>query len=210
MNSKRLFILLSVSLGVILVGLIFTTYGITNLLKTKSVALSENKALVEQLSTKQNGIAKSKQDIAQYSELEAVTKKIVPQDKDQAEAVRQITGIAKASKVPLTAITFPTSTLGGNAASGGVKPSGANATTAKPNLSQLTPVANIPGVYNLQITLGNNTNNPVTFAQLNTFLRGLENNRRTAAVASVNIQPQSNNPDSLVFTLVINIYIKPS
>ncbi len=210
MNSKRLFIILTATLGVILIGLVLATYGISNALKTKSVNLSDNKAKVEELSAQQSGIAKSKHDIAQYSELEAVTKKIVPQDKDQAEAVRQITSIAAASKVSLTTITFPTSTLGGNAASTGVKPAGSTSAVATPNLSQLTPVANIPGVYNLQITLGNNNNNPVTFAQLNTFLRGLENNRRTAAVASVNIQPQSNNPDSLVFTLVINIYIKPS
>jgi hypothetical protein len=164
------------------------------MLQSKSNQLATSRALASQLSTQQTGLQKSKHDIARYSDLEKITKAIVPQDKDQAQAVREITNIASANNISLTTISFTSSTLG----------------STKPSLSQLTPVANIPGVYNLQITIGNNANNTVTFNQLDAFLRGLENNRRTAAVSSLSIQPQANSANRLTFTLIINTYIKPS
>jgi len=212
MNAKRLFFVLVASLTIIVIGIGAGSYIMAGMFKTKSAELASTKGRVEQLNTQQNSIAKSKQDITTYAELEGITKKIVPQDKDQAEAVRQLTKIANASNVPLTTITFPSSSLGTKVPGKATTPSAASsaAVAATPNLSQLTPVPNIPGVYNLQITLGNNSNNTVTFNQLNSFLQALENNRRTAAVASINIQPQQDNPNKLVFTLIINIYIKPS
>jgi len=197
MNAKRLFFVLLASLGLMLFGIGAATYAISTMLTSRSTQLASSKASVEQLTSQQNGIAKSKQDIAEYAELETIAKTIVPQDKDQAEAVRQIVKIASASGVTLTSITFPSSDLG-------------NAKGGSSNLSQLVPVENIAGVYDLQISLGNNASNPVTFNQLNNFLRGLENNRRTAIVGSINIQPQQDNPNQIVFTLIINTFIKPS
>lgn len=199
MSTKRVFLLLVSALLVLAIGLVGSAYGINSLLKTKSAQLATNRAQVSVLSTQQNGIAKSKRDITKYSPLESVTKAIVPQDKDQAEAVREITNIAAANNVSLTSITFPASTLG----------AGAVATT-KPTLSQLIPVKNIPGVYDLQITITNSAATTVTFNQLDAFLHGLENNRRTAAVSSLSIQPQSGNSNKLVFSLIINDYIKPT
>lgn len=209
MNAKRLYWLLLGSLVIIFGGLLGATYGVSHLLKTKSSELASNKALVRQLTSQQAGLAKSKGDIARYAELENITKAIVPQDKDQAQTVRELTNIASANDVSLTTITFPSSTLGANA-TGGTARATTPAATAKPNLSQLTPVVGIPGVYNLQIVVGNNAANYVTFNQLDAFLRGLENNRRTAAVSSLTITPQQDNTNHLVFSLIINTYIKPS
>lgn len=194
MTAKRLHLLLWATFGLLLIGLLGTTYGASKMLQSKSNQLATSRALASQLSTQQTGLQKSKHDIARYSDLEKITKAIVPQDKDQAQAVREITNIASANNISLTTISFTSSTLG----------------STKPSLSQLTPVANIPGVYNLQITIGNNANNTVTFNQLDAFLRGLENNRRTAAVSSLSIQPQANSANRLTFTLIINTYIKPS
>ncbi|MDB5170289.1 MAG: hypothetical protein JWN82_685 [Candidatus Saccharibacteria bacterium] len=205
MTAKRLNILLLVTLAALLVGLVGATYGVSGMLKTKSQQLASDRAQAQQLADQQIGLIKSKSDIARYADLEKITKAIVPQDKDQAQAVREITNIASTNHISLTSITFPSSTLGATASG---TPSAAG--SAKPNLSQLTPVTNIPGVYNLQITIGNNGNNTVTFSQLDAFLRGLENNRRTAAVSSLSIQPQANSANRLVFTLIISTYIKPS
>jgi hypothetical protein len=149
-------------------------------------------------------VCSSDLDILKYAELEKITKSIVPQDKDQAQTVRELINIADANNVSLNTITFPSSTLGAGATGA------ARAATATPNLSQLTPVKSIPGVYNLQIVIGNNASSYVTFNQLDAFLRGLENNRRTAAVSSLTITPQQDNPNRLVFSLIINTYIKPS
>lgn len=198
MNAKRANLLLWVALGVLMLGLLLATYSVSGMLSAKSGTLASSKADAEQLRNQQAGLVKSKQDIARYSELEKITTAIVPQDKDQAQAVREITNIAAANRISLTTITFPSSTLGARSAG------------SRANLSQLTAVKNISGVYNLQITIGNNANTTVSFSQLDAFLRGLENNRRTAAVSSLSIQPQANSANRLVFTLIINTYIKPS
>lgn len=194
MTAKRLHLILWSAFGVLILGLLGTTYGVSKMLQTKSDQLATSRALASQLSAQQVGLQKSKRDIARYADLEKITKAVVPQDKDQAQAVREITNIASSNNIALTTISFPSSTLG----------------STTPNLSQLTPVTNIPGVYNLQITIGNNANNTVTFNQLDAFLRGLENNRRTAAVSSLSIQPQAGSANRLTFTLIINTYIKPS
>lgn len=200
MTAKRINLLLMGALALLIIGLLGATYVVDKMLSSKSLQLANSRAQVTQLSKQQTELVKSKQDIARYTDLEKITKTIVPQDKDQAQAVREITNIASANRIALTTISFPSSSLGA------LKAGGAN----KTNLSQLTPVSNIPGVYNLQITVANNPNNTVTFSQLDAFLRGLENNRRTAAVSSLSIQPQANTPGRLVFTLIINTYIKPS
>lgn len=212
MNAKRLTIVLAVALTAIFAGMVIGTNLIAGMLKAQASELATKRGEIEQLSVQEQSIAKSKRDIATYSPLESITKTIVPQDKDQAATVREILKIANASRVPLTTITFPSSTLGAGAAAGAARTPTAAASAAaaaRPNLSQLTPVVGLPGVYNLQITLGNNSTNPVTFSQLTSFLRGLENNRRTAAVGSINIQPQAANPNAITFTLIINTYIKP-
>ena len=200
MTPKRTFFVLCATLFLLTGAIVGGTVQVLSLLKTQSEQLAANRAQIATLNKQQNGIASSKRDIAQYSPLGDITKSIVPQDKDQAEAVRQITKIAAASGVTLTTMTFPSSTLGAKTAA-----PAANGAA----ISQVTPVPNIPGVYNLQITMSNNQNNPVSFTQLNSFLRGLENNRRTATVSSISIQPQAQDPSDLVFSLVTNIYIKP-
>lgn len=209
MTAKRLTITLTVSLTALLIGMAVGTYIISGVLQSQAQELSMKRGEIEQLSDQERSIASSKRDIAAYSSLESITKAIVPQDKNQAATVREILNIANASKVSLTTITFPSSTLGNERPAKSTSAAAGAAAAAKPNLSQLTPVKGLPGVYNLQITLANNTTNTVTYNQLTNFLRGLENNRRTAAVASINIQPQISNPNALVFSLIINTYIKP-
>lgn len=202
MTAKRLYFVLLGALAIMLVGLAGAAYLLTGSLQAKSKTLANDRATIAQLNEQQAKLVKSKADIARYSSLEKITKSIVPQDKDQAQAVREITKIAAANDISLTTISFPSSSLGAS-------PTGVASGGSKTSLSQLQPVKNIPGVYNLQITVGNNANNTVTFNQLDAFLRGLENNRRTAAVSSLSIQPQANAPSQLIFTLIINTYIKP-
>ena len=208
MTAKHVFFVLLAGIILSLGGLVGASYAVVSMVTTKATTLADKKSEVIVLQSQKTNLTKSKRDIAKYADLEKITSAIVPQDKDQAQTVRELTKIAAANKIALTTISFPSSSLGAAAAAGPAIASAA--TTAKPNLSQLTPVKNIPGVYNLQITLGNNTNNTVTFTQLDAFLRELENNRRTAAVSGISIQPQIDNPNKLVFTLVINTYIKPS
>jgi hypothetical protein len=164
------------------------------------------------LSQQQLSLKKAQKEIKQYANLQKITQSVVPEDKNQAAAVREIVNIAGANNIALAAITFPASTLGtapgGGATTVAPTPSALNnpKTTA---LSQLQPVKNIPGVYSLLITIQSDPEQPVPYAKFISFLDALEHNRRTAQVATISLQPKVENRNLLTFTLSVSEYIKP-
>jgi hypothetical protein len=81
--------------------------------------------------------------------------------------------------------------------------------TANNNLTQLTPVKGITGVYDLKITVQQTENAAVPYSTFITFLEKLEQNRRTAQVSSISVTPSTKNPNLVAFTLIIDEYIKP-
>lgn len=219
MSSKRLFYILLGAIGVLLIALLGGVYVINNLLAGKANNLTSLKAKSAALSEEQQTLSKAKQDIKKYTGLQKITQSIVPEDKNQAEAVREIVKIAATNNVSLAAINFPASTLG-NAPTTPASASPAPATTtsagsssSKPSsrggLSQLLPVKNIPGVYQLVITVQGDPNQPVRYDKFVNFLSDLERNRRTAQVSTITIEPDITNRNFLSFTLTLNEYIKP-
>lgn len=211
MNSKRLYWLLISVLGLLFVGLLAGTYEANKLLGSQASKLITLKAKSLALASEQQGLIKAKKDIITYSGLEKITKSVVPQDKDQAESVREIVNIAGTYGISLAAINFPASTLGTVVASATTTTSSAdNAKTSSANsLSQVQPVKNIPGVYQLQITVVGDPAKPVDYDKFISFLSALEHNRRTAQVSTIAIQPNAVNRSLLTFTLTLNEYIKP-
>ncbi|HEX4774407.1 MAG TPA: hypothetical protein VH234_02735 [Candidatus Saccharimonadales bacterium] len=216
MNSKRLYLVLSGVACLLILGLVAGTYGADSLLTSQSNKLVKLKAKSQALDQEQLILVKIKKQVQTYSNLNQVAKEVVPQDKDQAETVREIANIAATNKIELASISFPQSSLGGvggstTSGSASIAPAqakgaaGSKATT----LSQLTPVKNIPGVYLLQIVIANDPTQSVPYAQFISFLQGLERNRRTAQVSTVVIQPGSHQSDNVSFTLTLNEYIKP-
>jgi len=210
-NSKRVYFLTLGLLGLLIIGLIGGTYGVNSLLQSRSQKLVNLKLKSQTLDKQQIGLNNAKKQVAQYTELAQIAKTVVPQDKDQAEAVREIANLASASGIgQLSSVTFPASTLGGTTttvpgSTATPKPSAGGAAT----LTQLTPVVGIPGVYELQITITQSSDNRVPYDQFLTFLTKLEQNRRTAQVASITLQPDNKNTSMVAFTLIINEFIKP-
>lgn len=208
MSSKKLYFVL---LGLILLlglGIVAGAYEINQLLGQRSAVLVEQKATSAGLDNQQTQLIKNKKDIATYKDLNVIAQKIVPQDKDQAQAVLEIVRLAQESNIPrLTSITFPTSTLGNTpvAATPGATP----LPPSNNNLTQLLPVKGIAGVYNLQITVQQSDNAAVPYSTFISFLQKLEQNRRTAQVSSISVTPNTTNPNLVAFTLVIDEYIKP-
>lgn len=210
MTSKRLYFLLIGIISLLFIGLIAGTMSASSLLQARADKLVALKAKSKAQEQEKIGLAKAKKEIAKYSALEKITKTIVPEDKSQAEAVREIVKIAGDNGVTLASITFPASTLGGTSASGAApSPAAAAAAANKKSLSQLEAVKNIPGVYKLQIVITSDTKKPVPYSQFINFLSDLENNRRTAQVSNIVLQPDQNNRNNLTFTLTLNGYIKP-
>lgn len=195
-NLSRLLMALTVLCGL---GLLGTTFMANRVLTNKSAKLGEAKAQSQVADELQQSLKKNKADIAKYSELNTIAKAVVPQDKDQAQAVGEIVKIAADSGIStLSSITFPASTLGGAAGA-----------TSATKLTQLLPVQGISGVYVLPITVSVDSTRAVSYDSFITFLRKLESNRRTAQVSSINLQPDPKNTNQVQFTIIINEYIKP-
>lgn len=211
MNSKRVFYLMIGGIVVLVLATLGSTYMASSMLEKQATTLNGLKLKNRVLSEEQAGLIKAKKDIAKYSSLEKIAKTIVPQDKDQAQTVREIVKLANASGINPSSITFPASTLGAAAAA---STSAAKSTAASPgsgtaNLTQLTPVKGITGLYVLPITITQDSSSAVPYARLVEFLSRLEQNRRTAQVSSIVLQPSSIDRSKLSFTLTVDEYIKP-
>ncbi|HKR82473.1 MAG TPA: hypothetical protein VJR27_05775 [Candidatus Saccharimonadales bacterium] len=195
--SQRIWVTMVAVLSLLGIGIIAAAYGANSILQKQSKKLIGYKLQNQVIAQQQTDLVKAKKDIETYAPLNDIAKTVVPQDKDQAEAVREIVNIAAANNITLSSVSFSASTLGGQA-------SGSKSTP----LTQVSPVPNIAGVFQLPITIQQDSTHPITYAQFVSFLGALENNRRTAQVSSVNIQPT---PDhvKLIFTLQLNEYIKP-
>jgi hypothetical protein len=211
MTSKRLYLILLSIIGLLLLALIGGAYNINKLLGSQATKLTDAKAQSTALQQKQQSLIKAEQDIKSYTSLQEITKAVVPEDKNTAEAALEIVNIAAVNGVSLASITFPASSLG----SAVTTPTAGAATTPKPvastspALSQLTPVPNIPGVFQLAITVTSDPSKPVQYNQFIAFLRALEHNRRTAQVSNINLTPDTKDRNALTFTLGISEYIKP-
>lgn len=199
MTSKRLYYVLAGVLSIMILGFIGGAYGVSMLLQQQAKAVIDARSKSASLEQQQIQLNRAKASITKYKEVGDIAKTIVPQDKDQAQAVREIVNIASANGVALGTITFPSSTLGltGAAAKG------------SPQLSQLKPATGINGVYTLQLTVQSDSAKPTSYDKFLEFLADLERNRRTALVSALTVQPTADNPSFISFTLTIDEYIKP-
>ena len=209
MSAKRIFFMQLAAL-IVLVGLIIGAASAGNIiLKTQSdklVKLKVDKKVLEQQNLR---LVQAKKDVEKYNELNQTARAIVPQDKDQAKTVREISTIASKNGIALKSIDFDTSTLGDakpvapKAAEGDTSPT---ATPAAPPLSQVKAVSGISGVYSLDIRVS--SAGEVPYESLIGFLEDLEQNRRTANVIKVDFDP-SDNGGGIKFVITLSAYIKP-
>lgn len=193
MDARKLNFILIAVVCLSILALFGGTYAANLVLQNQSKRVSDAKLHSMVLDEKQQQLAKARTDIAKYQSLADIAKHIVPQDKDQAQTVREIVRLAEENSIKLGAITFPSSSLGGKGAA----------------QSQLKAVKNIPGVYSLEIAIQSDSSSPSQYGSFLNFLDALEHNRRTALVNGITLQPSTTNPGSLTFTLNLSEYVKP-
>src|SRR5258708_7052864 len=112
MTGKRLYYVFIGLIILLFAGLLAGTYGTSQLLGKQAGRLTNLKAKNLALNQEQLTLNRAKADVQKYANLEQIAQQVVPEDKDQAEAVREITNIASQNGVDLAAINFPASTLG--------------------------------------------------------------------------------------------------
>lgn len=216
MNSKRFFFVMVGVVGIVSIGLIGATVVGQDLLAKRAEKLVGLKLDNRLLDEQQVALVQANKDIQKYAQLEKISQSIVPQDKDQAQAVREIVKIAADNGINLSNISFPSSSLGQTAPKAPAQTPSENGEAATPApkvttppVTQVKPVDGIAGVYVMEINIQQDSSNPVTYDRLIGFLKDLEQNRRTAQVTSVTVQPNAQDRNRLTFSLVVNVYIKP-
>ena len=221
MSAKKVFYGLIV-LSFLLCGLMVGTAVLGNIVfKKQFEKLSELKAKNQVLEQQSLSLIKAKQDIEKYNELNEITRQIVPQDKDQARTVREISRIAQESGISLSSISFEASTLGEKRSSTPAPSSGeASGSSSTPEqtatspaatsraLTQVKPVKGISGVYALGINIKTSDDDPITYGQFLTFLEKLESNRRTAHVGRISVTPEDGGAN-VTFSLTLNAFVRP-
>jgi hypothetical protein len=218
MNSKRLYFIMLSAVCLLFLGLIAGAYGANIILQEQSKTVVQARSKSMSLEQEQTHLAAAKASIKKYKDIGQIAKSIVPQDKDQAQTVREIVNLANANGIQLASITFPISTLGAKAVAtpantGSSKEADTKAAAPAPdsgrNLSQLKPATGINGVYVMQIAVQSNSTTAPTYGQFVNFLSALERNRRTALVSSITLTPDPADPAKVSFSLTIDEYIKP-
>jgi hypothetical protein len=212
MNSKKMFYVMIFMLLLSIASVGGITYTGNKFMTEQSKKLSELKIESKIIEQQAASLRKANTDIQQYSELNNIAKQIVPQDKDQARSVREIYEIAKEQNIKISSITFPSSDLGSTQKN---KQPATSATPAAPSpqstskITQAEAVPDIPGVFKIQTNVVIDSKSPVSYSQMIAFLERLENNRRTAQVSNITIQPNSLDRSIISFSLSLLMYTKP-
>jgi hypothetical protein len=196
----------------IIVFLITTTEGLAFLGK-KSQSMVNLKVQSQSGDEQLVNLQRSKEQVKKYAYFKDIAKTVIPNDKDQAEAVVQIYQFANQAGIALKSITFPTSTLGLSATTVTTQGAADSTSVTKAALSQAKPVSGVPGLYSLSLIVtsdGSSTLPPAlmtTYPKMQSFLQQIENNRRTAQITDFNVIAADKSP--MYFSLDLNIFIKP-
>lgn len=210
MTSKRLYFVLITVIVLLSVGVVASVYYSSSLLKNKAAKLTSLKVEAKTLEEQQTSLVQAKKDVQKYSQLESIAKTVVPQEKDQARTVREIIALADASGIQIANIAFPSSTLGEKKKAAPTTTEGQPTTpqTTTSTTSQIEPVKGIADLYQMDINV-QGSGKPVAYESFLSFLSRLEQNRRTAQVINLSVQPSSTNRNQVTFSLILRVYIKP-
>ena len=216
LNSKNVRLGLIGSLAVLTVAFFGTAFFGLSVLSSKSQSLVKLKSQSQNTENRLSNLEQAKKEVDKYNYFKAVAKTVIPSEKNQAEAVLEIYQMAQQSGISIQSITFPASTLGQSTGTpaAGAPTDATSAAAASKALTQAKPVSGIAGLYSLELTITPDSSKDVppslqvTFPKMLDFLKHIENNRHTAQITQVGIQPATDS-QTLSFTLTINIFIKP-
>lgn len=213
MTTKRFFYIMTSLVVLLCLAILGVAFAGNKLLKQQAGELSDIRAQNQVVEDQKVALARAREDIEKYSDLNELAKAIVPHDKDQARAVRELNVIAAESGIQLQQVSFEASTLGeavspnGNQSQSKTDGQPESNEGAGSQITQAVPVDGIPGVYSIPITIVP-TDDVVLYEQFLKFLERLEKNRRTAHITSIDITPIDGG-DFITFSFTMNLYVKP-
>lgn len=210
MTPRKFFMIMCGIIAILIVLIAAGVFGGNMIIKKQSLKLTDLKSKTKVVEDQQTSLNQAEKDIVTYKDLNNITRSIVPQDKDQAKTVREISKFASETGIALKDITFDVSNLGQAAAtpSPAAEKNAAAQAPSLPPLTQVKPVEGIPGVYALELKIASEEIDPVPYDNFLNFLEKLESNRRTAHVTKIDLKPTTDG-SKLSFSLTLNAYVKP-
>lgn len=213
MTAKKLYFTLIITICLLIVGAGAMMYFGYSFMKKSSdtlvTAKLDNVAAEEQ----EVNYLQAKKDLEKYKSLGDLLSYILPKDKDQARAVRELYKIGEETNISVDSIQFPASSLGQKAAAT------TNATTPTTNTTPATPtttvtqaksVEGMTGVLGIDvdITLKPESGNSIPYDNMIKFLQKLELNRRSMQIKKITVKPDAKN-GGVTFNVTLTIFIKP-
>jgi hypothetical protein len=203
-SSKKVYFALIVAFTLLTASIFGMLYFSKNFLSK-----SEDELIAAKLEIiKQEEIEKTYRDninnLEKFAQTASILEEVIPKEKDQAVAVREIDAIAKQNGMVINTLSFPSSDLNKKAAT---PTTGSTATTAKTTaVSQAKPIKGLTGVLGIDINVELRSANEgaISTDQLLGMLRALENNRRNMRVTSINYNAGDQTVD-----IKLIIFIKP-
>lgn len=220
MTAKKLHLYLMIVFFASVLGSIYLVRYAANWLTSSSTELSTLRQEVTVLEKNWTNLEKAKKLLAdRKTEVETLSY-VLPEEKDQARVVKEIYAIADQANVAIDSVGFPSSTLGSVTKKPAPTTNQDGASSEAPKntaVSQATPLKNIPGVQEIELSIGSITSKDplvtrgIRYEEMDRLLRLIERNRRLMQIKSIGIG-QVQNPGGLStyeLTLSIVIYIQP-
>jgi hypothetical protein len=196
MNAKKLNLVMMILLALLIVGtgggLIFAN----QLLRQGSNKLIQAKLDNIVYDGEEQAYLQARQDLEEYAELNDIIQKILPNSKDQAEAVSELYRIGDETGIIIASVQFPSSSLGQKTSSG--------------NITQAKAVDGMPGVLGIDITvqLEPASGASISYNNMISFLQKVELNRRSMQIKQITVYADTVN-GGVTFDLTLTIFVKP-
>lgn len=205
MNStkKMYYILIAVFLLVI-IGIGAMLYFSRTFMANSEQELIDAKLEIVKLEETEKIYRENINKLEEFSEIANILEEVVPSEKDQARAVRELNQIVKDNGLAISTISFPSSDLNKKATTNSSTSSTTTSTTT--SVSQAKPVKGVKGVLGMDVNIEvvSATDDPITTDQILGILRQIENNRRNMRVNSINF-----NAGAESINLQVTLFIKP-
>jgi hypothetical protein len=211
-NTKSFRLMLQALLGLSALLFVVLAFAGLSVLSGKSSEVVDLKLKNRTTEAQLSALKVAKAEVAAYAYFKDVANKVIPSDKNQDQAVVEIFKLADESGIKVEKISFPASELGNPSSSAPSSGSttGTPAAGAKSAISQAKPVEGISGLYSLKVTV--EPDNEVSYESVIAFLKKLENNRRTAQITRVVLDPGGSIESgdlAIHLTVELNIFLKP-
>jgi len=202
MTAKKAYFIILTILILAIIGIGGSMYAGTMVVKKTSDKLIQTKLDNIGLDTQEQQFLQSRKVLDKYKTLNQTISKILPKNKDQALAVKELYQIGDETGIVVSKIQFPTSTL--------AKSKATSTQSSTKTVTQAKQVAGMTGVLGIDISISLQPANgkSISYDNMLKFLQKVELNRRNMQIKNITVNADTIN-GGVTFELTLTIFVKP-